>query len=287
VQSLEGNLALIHGGPFANIAHGCNSIMATKTAMNLAEYTVTEAGFGSDLGAEKFMDIVCPNAKFQPHAVVLVVSIRSLKMHGETNARELTKPNLNALAKGIINLQMHVKNLQNFNIPVVVAINQFPTDTKKELDLLAKYCEENNLVCSFTTLFAKGSIAAIDLAKKVISASKHLHKLKQVYCINQPLKVKLHQLVTKCYHADGVVYSPLALQKLKTLNNTKTYVCMAKTPLTFSDDPKQTLLPPHYHIHIRDLLVANGANFIIALAGVIFRMPGLPAIPAAVNMRYE
>jgi formate--tetrahydrofolate ligase len=284
VQSLEANLALIHGGPFANIAHGCNSILAIKTAMHLAEYTITEAGFGSDLGGEKFIDIVCRNARINPNAIVLVASIRSLKMHAGINPKDLAKPNIQALTNGLNNLAAHIKNLNNFGVPIVVAINQFPHDTPAELALLADYCQQQNVAYSFTTLFAKGSFGAIDLAKKVMHATAKHVTARQIYSLNDSLTLKLNKIVTKCYGADKVVFAPAAKQKLRQLNHTKMYVCVAKTPLTFSDDPKQLIPPAHFDIHIQDLIIANGANFIIALAGKIYRMPGLPIVPAATKM---
>ncbi|OAV63685.1 Formate--tetrahydrofolate ligase [Bacteroidales bacterium Barb6] len=284
MQSLEGNLALVHGGPFANIAHGCNSVFATKTAMNIAEYTVTEAGFGSDLGAEKFMDIVCDNAGLQPNAVVLVASIRSLKMHGGANAKELEQENISALQIGLENLQQHVNNIKAFGIPLVIAINQFKSDSAAEIKTLSAYFTAHQMEFALTTLFADGSKGAIDLARKVIKLASKKVTLKPVYQLTDKLEDKINKIVKRCYGAAGVEYAPLALTKLKQLNHRKAYVCMAKTPLTFSDDAKQIMINGPFKIHVKDLIVANGANFIIVMAGDIFRMPGLPKVPAACKM---
>jgi formate--tetrahydrofolate ligase len=221
VQSLEGNIALIHGGPFANIAHGCNSLFATKTAMNIADYTVTEAGFGSDLGGEKFLDIVCNNGNLKPNAVVLVTSVRSLKMHGGTSVKDLKTTNTVTLLEGINNLKQHIKNIESFNLPLVVAINQFNTDAPEELKVLKSFLEKNRIQYSFTTLFAHGSKGAIDLAKKVIKLTQQKNTLKPVYKLTDKLEDKINKIVTRCYGATGVTYSSEAKNKLKKLNNTK------------------------------------------------------------------
>ncbi|GHU48013.1 hypothetical protein FACS1894218_3790 [Bacilli bacterium] len=284
VQSLEGNLALIHGGPFANIAHGCNSLFATKTAMNIADYTVTEAGFGSDLGAEKFMDIVCHNGSVSPNAVVLVASVRSLKMHGGANTKNLGVEDIKSLTVGLENIEQHIKNIRAFNVPLIVAINQFASDSKQELKTLEKFFAKENVPYSLTTLFADGSKGAIDLAKQVIKLSKSKNALHPVYKIDEPLNVKIKKIATRCYGATAVEYSPLALSKLRAYQNKKSYICMAKTPLTFSDDPKEIIISKPITIHVKDLIIANGANFIIVMAGSIFRMPGLPKVPAACKM---
>ncbi|MDR1991610.1 MAG: formate--tetrahydrofolate ligase [Mycoplasmataceae bacterium] len=283
VQTLAGNLALIHGGPFANIAHGCNSLFATKTAMNISEYTITEAGFGSDLGAEKFVDIVCDNGQLNPNLIVLVTSIRSLKMHGG----EDNKTNLSGnhrLVLGMNNLKQHIKNIKNFNLPFIVVINQFDTDKQTELKILKDFLEENKIQYSFTTLFKKGVSGAMDLAKKVLSLIDSKEEIKFIYKRNDKLDNKIHQIVTKCYGALGVEYSTKAQNQMKKLINTKAWVCMAKTPLTFHDNSKELITDKPFKIFIKDLILANGANFIIVMAGNIFRMPGLPKNPAACNM---
>jgi formate--tetrahydrofolate ligase len=220
VQTLAGNLALIHGGPFANIAHGCNSLFATKTAMNISEYTITEAGFGSDLGAEKFVDIVCDNGQLNPNLIVLVTSIRSLKMHGG----EDNKTNLSGnhrLVLGMNNLKQHIKNIKNFNLPFIVVINQFDTDKQTELKILKDFLEENKIQYSFTTLFKKGVSGAMDLAKKVLSLIDSKEEIKFIYKRNDKLDNKIHQIVTKCYGALGVEYSTKAQNQMKKLINTK------------------------------------------------------------------
>jgi formate--tetrahydrofolate ligase len=214
-------MALIHGGPFANIAHGCNSLFATKTAMNIGEYTITEAGFGSDLGGEKFLDIVCHNGKIQPNMVVLVVSIRSLKMHGLDDTKKVKTSDTASLLEGIKNLKQHISNIRAFNLPMVVAINQFNTDTDEEKQILRTFLEQNKVPYSFTTLFAHGSIGAIDLAKKVIQLASHKSKHKPVYKLSDKLEDKIYKIVTRCYGATGVEYSSKAKTKLKQLNNTK------------------------------------------------------------------
>jgi formate--tetrahydrofolate ligase len=274
----------MHGGPFANIAHGCNSLFATKTAMNIADYTITEAGFGSDLGGEKFFDIVCNNGKLQPNAVVIVTSIRALKMHGGSDARNLESANLTTLREGIKNLKQHIKNIENFNLPLIVAVNQFDSDTPEELHELRSFLDYNKILYSFTTLFADGSQGAIDLAKKVISLASQKNKLRPIYKLTDQLEAKILKIATSCYGAKGVRYSPKAKIKLKQLNCSKTWVCIAKTPITFSDNPKEIIITKPFNIYVKDLILANGANFVIVMAGDVFRMPGLPRIPAACKM---
>lgn len=283
VQSLEGNLALVHGGPFANIAHGCNSVIATKTAMNISDYTITEAGFGSDLGAEKFLDIVCNNSNLKPNVVVLVASIRSLKMHGGLAFKELDKTNINFLKKGLENLEQHIKNIRSFNLPCVIAINKFDTDTKQEIDELLLFAKSLGVECYLTSVFAEGSKGAINLAKKVVELAKTPSSLTSVYSLNDKLEDKIFKIVTRCYGASDVEYSNEAKIKLKLFNNKKTYVCMAKTPLTFSDNPKEIIVNKPFKIHVQNLLLVNGANFIVVMSGNIFRMPGLPKVPAAIT----
>jgi formate--tetrahydrofolate ligase len=252
--------------------------------MNLAEITVTEAGFGSDLGAEKFLDIVCDCAKFEPNAIVLVASIRSLKMHGGLSKEQLNSENINALKNGISNLNQHIKNLYAFNKPIVVAINEFDNDSRNEKQILEQYLQTTGLPYSFTKAFVQGSKGSIDLAKKILKAMTKKTKLKPVYTLKTPLFDKIQTLVKQCYGAIRADFSPIAKQKLEELKNKHAYICMAKTPLTFSDDPKEIVINQPFTITIRDVIVANGANFIILLAGEIFRMPGLPKVPAACKM---
>lgn len=284
VQTLEGNLAIVHGGPFANIAHGCNSIFATNTALNLADYVVTEAGFASDLGAEKFLDIVCDVAKFKPNAIVIVTSTRSLKMHGGVAKDNLKVKNIDAVKLGIDNLKAHINNIKNFNIPFIVSLTQLDISLKEEIEVVTKWLKQNKYEYSLNASFEKGGIGAVDLAKKVTALCNKKNNYKTIYKTSQNLKTKIETICKKCYGATGVEYSSEALKKLKQLNNTKSYVCMAKTPASLSDDEKMLVIDKPFKIHVKDLLIANGANFIIVITGNIFRMPGLPKIPEANNM---
>ncbi|GHU50785.1 hypothetical protein FACS189459_5310 [Bacilli bacterium] len=286
VQTLEGNVSLVHGGPFANIAHGCNSIIALKTAMNIAEYTVTEAGFGSDLGAEKFLDIVCDKANIKPNAIVLVVSIRSLKMHGGVKKEDLSIENTNALVLGFENLKQHIKNISAFNIPYIVSINSFNNDTKKEVEVLEKFLDSNNIVYAFDTSYNEGSKGGIDLANRIVSIvnNNNNSQLTPIYNKTETLEEKVNKICTKCYGASGIEYSDNAKLKLKELNNSNAYVCIAKTPLSLTDDEKILIIDKPFKIHVNDIVVANGADFNIAITGNIYRMPGLPKTPEACNM---
>jgi formate--tetrahydrofolate ligase len=250
--------------------------------MNLADYVVTEAGFGSDLGGEKFFDIVCDNAKLKPNVVVLVASIRSLKLHG--GCKDLTKEDTKSLSEGLKNLKQHINNVKSFNVPLIVAINSFKNDTKNENNVLVEYFAKNNISYSFTTLFEHGSEGALDLANNVIKLSKINSTFKPIYNLNEPLKTKIYKVATQCYGAMDVIYSPIAKAKLTKLNNKKAYVCVAKTPITFSDDPKEIVITKPISLHVKNLIEANGANFIIVMAGDIFRMPGLPKVPNACKM---
>jgi formate--tetrahydrofolate ligase len=250
--------------------------------MNLADYVVTEAGFGSDLGGEKFFDIVCNNAKLKPNVVVLVASIRSLKLHG--GCKELNKEDLKSLSLGLKNLKQHITNVEAFNVPLIVAVNSFKNDTKNENNVLLKYFTENNIPYSFTTLFEHGSKGALDLANSVVKLSKVNTTFTPIYNVNEPLKYKIYKIASECYGAVDVVYSPIAKKKLNKLNKKKAYVCIAKTPITFSDEPKEIVINKPLTLHVKNLIEANGANFIIVMAGDIFRMPGLPKVPNACKM---
>ncbi|GMO13493.1 MAG: formate--tetrahydrofolate ligase [Mycoplasmoidaceae bacterium] len=284
VQSLEGNLAIVHGGPFANIAHGCNSIIATKTALNLSDYVITEAGFASDLGAEKFLDIVCNVGSFNPNAIVLVTSTRSLKMHGGVDKDNLKTENIDAIKKGIENLEAHIKNIKNFNIPFVVSITQLDISLKSEVQTVCDWLKKNKYEYALNSSYENGGSGAIDLAKKVVLLCNKKSKLKPIYDISLTLDKKIENICKKCYGAIGVEYSKEALIKLKKLKNTKSYVCMAKTPASLTDDEKILVIEKPFKINVKDIIVANGANFIIVLTGNIFRMPGLPKIPEANKM---
>ena len=285
VQTLEHTPAFIHGGPFANIAHGCNSVMATRMAMKMADYVVTEAGFGADLGAEKFLDIKCRMAGIQPSAVVVVATVRALKHHGGVPKADLGKENLEALEKGLPNLLQHVENItQVFGLPAVVAINRFPTDTEAELKLVEDKCKELGVNVALSEVWGKGGEGGIELAKEVIRLCQEPNSFAQAYDLNLSIEEKLNAIATKIYRADGVYIEPAAkkqLAQLESLGFGGLPICVAKTQYSFSDD--QTLLgaPRGFTLTVRNLKVSAGAGFIVALTGNIMTMPGLPKVPAA------
>lgn len=287
VQTLEGTPALIHGGPFANIAHGCNSVMATKYALKMADYTVTEAGFGADLGAEKFLDIKCRFTGFKPDAVVVVATIRALKMHGGLAKTELATENIEALKKGMTNLAKHIENIQKFGLPIVVAINAFPTDTENELQELKALCESMGASVSISEAWAKGGEGAIDLAQKVIEATEKPSNFQYMYDVNDSIKDKINAIATKIYGADGVNYTPAVektIAEFEAEGFDKMPICMAKTQYSLSDDQFKLGAPTGFKITVRELRISAGAGFIVALTGNILTMPGLPKKPAAENM---
>lgn len=287
VQTLEGTPALIHGGPFANIAHGCNSVMATKYALKMADYTVTEAGFGADLGAEKFLDIKCRFTGFKPDAVVIVATIRALKMHGGLTKTELATENIEALKKGMTNLAKHIENIQKFGLPIVVAINAFPTDTENELQELKALCESMGASVSISEAWAKGGEGAIDLAQKVIEATEKPSNFQYMYDVNGSIKDKINAIATKIYGADGVNYTPAVektIAEFEAEGLDKMPICMAKTQYSLSDDQFKLGAPTGFKITVRELRISAGAGFIVALTGNILTMPGLPKKPAAENM---
>lgn len=287
VQTLEGTPALIHGGPFANIAHGCNSVMATKYALKMADYTVTEAGFGADLGAEKFLDIKCRFTGFKPDAVVIVATIRALKMHGGLAKTELATENIEALKKGMTNLAKHIENIQKFGLPIVVAINAFPTDTENELQELKALCESMGASVSISEAWAKGGEGAIDLAQKVIEATEKPSNFQYMYDVNDSIKDKINAIATKIYGADGVNYTPAVektIAEFEAEGLDKMPICMAKTQYSLSDDQFKLGAPTGFKITVRELRISAGAGFIVALTGNILTMPGLPKKPAAENM---
>ena len=287
VQTLEGTPALIHGGPFANIAHGCNSVMATKYALKMADYTVTEAGFGADLGAEKFLDIKCRFTGFKPNAVVIVATIRALKMHGGLAKTELGTENIEALKKGMTNLAKHIENIHKFGLPIVVAINAFPTDTENELQELKTLCESMGASVSISEAWAKGGEGAIDLAKKVIEAAEKPSDFHYMYDENDTIKNKINAIATKIYGADGVNYTPAVektIAELEAAGLDKMPICMAKTQYSLSDDQTKLGAPTGFRITVRELRISAGAGFIVALTGNVLTMPGLPKKPAAENM---
>ncbi len=285
VQTLEGTPAFIHGGPFANIAHGCNSIMATRMALKLGDYVVTEAGFAADLGAEKFLDIKCRMAGLTPAAVVVVATVRALKYHGGVPKAELNQENLEALEKGLPNLLQHVSNIKNvYGLPCVVAINAFPTDTKAELDLVAAKCRELGVNAALSEVWAKGGEGGRALAQEVVRLCEEENHFQYAYDTQLPIEEKLEAIVKKIYHGDGVVLTPAAKKQVKQLTDLgfgDLPICMAKTQYSFSDDPALLGAPKGFQVTVRNLKVSAGAGFLVALTGDIMTMPGLPKVPAA------
>ncbi len=286
VQTLEHTPALIHGGPFANIAHGCNSVQATKLAMKMGDYAITEAGFGADLGAEKFLDIKCRFAQINPDAVVIVATVRALKYNGGVKKADLKEENIDALKKGIVNLQKHIENMKSFGVPVVVAINRFDTDTEAELDTVAELCKEWGAQCSLSEVFAKGGEGGLDLAEKVIKAidENPVTDFRHVYDVSDSIPEKLEKIVTKIYGGDGVTFSNKArkeIERLEAFGLDKKPVCVAKTQYSFSDDAAKLGRPTGFKLNIKTIRISNGAGFIVAEAGDIMVMPGLPKLPAA------
>ena len=285
VQTLEGTPAFIHGGPFANIAHGCNSVTATKMALKLGDYAITEAGFGADLGAEKFLDIKCRMAGLAPSAVVIVATVRALKNHGGVAKADLNNENLEALEAGLPNLLQHVDNIKNvYGLPVVVAINAFPTDTKAELDLVEAKCNELGVNVALSEVWAKGGEGGVALAEEVVRLCEEPSDFKFYYDENASIMDKLNAIATKIYHADGVDLvdkAPKQLKQLEELGFDKMPICMAKTQYSFSDDATKKGAPKDFRISVRNLKVSAGAGFVVALTGDIMTMPGLPKVPAA------
>jgi len=285
VQTLEGTPAFIHGGPFANIAHGCNSVMATRMAMRLGDYAVTEAGFGADLGAEKFLDIKCRLAGLKPSAVVLVATVRALKNHGGVAKADLNTENLPALEKGLPNLLQHVENItQVYKLPCVVAINAFPTDTPAELKLVEDKCRALGVNVALSEVWAKGGEGGTALAEEVIKLCEQPNRFTFAYNTDDSIEQKLTDIATKIYHADGVTLTPAARKQMKELEELgfgKLPICMAKTQYSFSDDPALLGAPTGFTITVRNLKVSAGAGFLVALTGDIMTMPGLPKVPAA------
>ena len=286
VQTLEGTPALVHGGPFANIAHGCNSVIATKMAMRLSDYTITEAGFGADLGAEKFLDIKCRLANLKPSSVVIVATIRALKMHGGMDKTELNSENLEALEKGLPNLLRHVSNIKNvYKLPSVVAINRFPTDTDREVDLVIKKCKELGVNVVLSTVWADGGKGGIDLANEVIRLCNEDNSTFEFsYELEDSIENKINSIVKKIYGGNGVEFTPEAREQINRLTDLgfdKLPICIAKTQYSFSDDMTKLGAPTDFTVTVREVKVSSGAGFIIALTGAIMTMPGLPKVPAA------
>ena len=288
VQTLEHTPCFIHGGPFANIAHGCNSVQATKLAMKLGDYTITEAGFGADLGAEKFMDIKCRMAGLKPDAVVIVATVRALKYNGGVKKADLKTPNKDALLRGIVNLEKHIENMKSYGVPVVVAINRFDTDTDEELNAIKERCAALGAQCALSEVFAKGGEGGEELAKLVIEAMENeKSNYAPAYDVNDSIKDKINTIVTKIYGGSGVTYSAKAekqIARLEELDLDKKPVCMAKTQYSLSDDASLLGRPENFTVTVSNVRVSNGAGFIVAETGSIMVMPGLPKIPAANNI---
>ena len=288
IQTLEHTGALVHGGPFANIAHGCNSVRATRMALKLADITVTEAGFGADLGAEKFLDIKCRMAGLKPDAVVLVATVRALKYNGGVPKTELQEENLEALKKGIVNLEKHIENIQKYGVPVIVTLNSFTSDTEAEYAYIKKFCEDRGCEFALSEVWAKGGEGGVALAEKVLHTleTKESH-FKPIYPDDMSLKDKIHTVATEIYGADGVTYSPAAeraLKKVTEMGFGNLPVCMAKTQYSLSDDQTKLGRPTGFQINVRDAYVSAGAGFVVVLTGAIMTMPGLPKAPAAYNI---
>lgn len=288
VQTLENTPALMHGGPFANIAHGCNSVTATKLGLKLADYCITEAGFGADLGAEKFLDIKCRYAGLKPSCIVIVATIRALKYNGGVAKSDLKYENVSALEKGIVNLQTHIENMKKYGVPVVVAINRFMTDTDEEIKFIEDFCEKQDVLVSLTEVFANGGNGGVDLAKKVVKTiEKKPSDFKPLYDAELPIKEKLDIIAREIYRADGVVYTKAAekaIAEIEALGKDKLPVCVAKTQYSLSDDQTKLGKPENFTITVRDVRLSAGAGFIVALTGDIMTMPGLSKQPAAYSI---
>ncbi len=288
IQTLEHTPAMVHGGPFANIAHGCNSVRATKAALKIADYCITEAGFGADLGAEKFFDIKCRMAGLKPDAVVLVATVRALKYNGGVAKADLNKENLDALKKGIVNLEKHIENLQKYGVPVVVTLNAFLTDTEEETSYVQRFCEERGCEFALSQVWEKGGEGGVELAKKVLKTLEEKKSdFKVLYEDNASLGEKIETVAKEIYGADGVELSPTAAKQLKQLESLgfgKLPVCMAKTQYSLSDDPTLLGRPEGFKIHVREAYVSAGAGFVVVLTGAVMTMPGLPKTPAALSI---
>lgn len=288
VQTIYGTPAFVHGGPFANIAHGCNSILATKTALRLADYVVTEAGFGADLGGEKFLDIKVPNLKKAPDAVVIVATIRALKMHGGMKKDELKNENLDALKIGFANLKRHIRNMEQYQLPVIVAINEFVTDTDSELTLLEHLCEDQGILAKRASVWANGAEGGVDLAEAVVRLiDRKEADYKPLYLLEETIQEKTETIVKKIYGGNGVVFSKKAQKQIEEFTKNgwdNLPICMAKTQYSFSDDPSLLGAPEDFTITIREIIPKVGAGFLVALTGDVMTMPGLPKKPAALNM---
>lgn len=284
IQTLENNPVIVHGGPFANIAHGCNSIIATKTALKLADVVVTEAGFGADLGAEKFLDIKCREANLKVNALVIVATIKALKYHGGVPAKEVGTENIEALKKGIANLEKHIQTIQSFKLPYVIAINRYANDTKEELEVLNEWTTKNNHPCALSEVFAKGSEGGIELAKAVLSIMNEGKSPEYIYDLNDSIENKIKKIAKTVYGAKDVCFTDEVKEKIKKLQSSKYsdfYICMAKTPLSLTDNPKLVGRPTDFTITVREIRISAGAKFLVCLTSDIMTMPGLPKEPLA------
>lgn len=284
VQTLEGTPAIMHGGPFANIAHGCNSVRATKLALKLADYCITEAGFGSDLGAEKFLDIKCRYAGLSPSAIVIVATCRALKYNGGVPKTGVSNENLDALKKGIVNLGVHIENMRKYNVPVIVAINRFGTDSEAELEFIESYCRECGAEFALSDVFGKGGEGGIELAKKVVEACEKPSDFAPIYPLELTIKEKIEKVAAKIYGASKVNYTTAAekaIKEVEALGADKLPVCIAKTQYSLSDNPALLGAPKNFEITVRNVTLSNGAGFIVVYTGDIMTMPGLPKVPAA------
>ena len=288
VQTLDNTPAIIHGGPFANIAHGCNSLLATKMALKLGDYVVTEAGFGADLGAEKFFDIKCRFGNLKPECVVLVATIRALKHHGGIKKDKLNQPNVEALSKGITNLEKQIENIKKYGVSVIVAINKFITDTEEEIEYIKEFCGELGVKVDLTEVWEKGAAGGLELAHKVLDTLENeKNNFKVLYDEKLPIKEKIHIIASQIYGANGVEYSPAAnkqIDEIEKLGLDKVPICVAKTQNSLSDNPRLLGRPTDFTINVKEVKISNGAGFIVALTGNIMTMPGLPKVPAADNM---
>ncbi len=290
VQTIEHTPAIVHGGPFANIAHGCNSVNATRTALKLGDYVVTEAGFGSDLGAEKFLDLKCPTAGISPDCIVVVATIRALKYHGGVSKGQLNTPNTSAMLDGFENLKRHIENMKSYGVPVVVAINRFAADSSDEISELKKVCQELEVEIAEADVFAKGGEGGIELAKKVVSACDQPNEFSPLYSSSISLEEKMEKIAVNIYGASGVKYTKSAkrsLRKIKDMGYDKLPVCVAKTQYSFSDDPSKLGAPSNFFITVREVRLMAGAGFVVMLTGDVMTMPGLPKRPAACSISVE
>ncbi|HEY8395519.1 MAG TPA: formate--tetrahydrofolate ligase [Bacilli bacterium] len=290
VQTLENNLMLVHGGPFANIAHGCNSVIATRLALKLADYVVTEAGFGADLGAEKFLDIKCQEEGLNPNLVVIVATIRALKYHGGVPVSDLNKENLEALKLGVKNLERHLQTVRTFELPAVVALNKFASDSEAEIAFMKEWAKENAAPLCLSEVFSKGSLGGLELGEAVLAGLKDV-KYKPVYRTDEDLFQKIEKICTKIYGANSVEYAPEARAELERINQEPDYrnfyICMAKTPNSITDNPKIYGVPENHTIHIKEIRLSTGPKFVICLTGSIMTMPGLPKVPMATKISMD